>query len=42
MGTNQAKGFIGNEQGGREQQGKGTRESCSARWLIVSGLLGWG
>ena len=27
---------------GREQQGKGTQESCSALWLAVSGFMGMG
>ena len=27
---------------GREQQGKGTQENCSATWLAVSGFMGMG
>ena len=31
-----ARDFIGKGRLGREQQGKGTRENCSATWLSVS------
>ena len=37
--TDKAKCFIGKGCPGREQQGKGTQENCSATWLLVSGFI---
>ena len=37
--ADKARDFIGRRHLGREQQGKGTQESCSATWLTVSGLM---
>jgi len=31
--------FFGKGLQGRDQQGKGTQENCSATWLVVSGSL---
>ena len=33
---------MGKERLGREQQGKGTQESCSATWPTVLGFMGMG
>ena len=33
------RGFIGKENLGGEQEGKGTQENCSAMWLTVSGFM---
>ena len=33
--ANKTKGFIGKGSQGREQQGKGTQENCSAMWLTL-------
>ena len=35
-----AKDFTGKGHLGREQQGKGTQENCSALWLAVYGFMG--
>ena len=37
--ADKAKDFIGKGRLGGEQQGKGTRENCSATWLAVSGFM---
>ena len=37
--ADKARDFIGNGCLGREQQGKGTQEDCSAMWLAVSGFM---
>ena len=37
--ADKARGFFGKGLQGREQQGKGTQENCSAIWLVVSGSL---
>ena len=37
--ANKARDFIGKGHPGREQEGKGTQEHCSAMWLAVSGLM---
>ena len=34
-----ARDFIGKGRPGREQQGQGTQENCSATWLAVSGFM---
>ena len=31
--------LIGKEGPNREQEGKGTKENCSAKWLTVSGFM---
>ena len=36
--ADKARNFIGKGHPGREQQGKGTQENCSATWLAVSGF----
>lgn len=33
---------LGRGRPGREQQGEGTQENCSASWLTVSGFMGMG
>ena len=38
-GTDKARDFFGKGHPGREQQGKGTLESCSATWLTVLGII---
>ena len=37
--ADKARDFIGKGYLGREQQGKGTQEKCSATWLAVSGFM---
>ena len=37
--ADKARHFIGKGCLGGEQQGKGTQEDCSARWLAVSGFM---
>ena len=37
--ADKARDFIGRRHPGREQQGKGTQENCSAMWLVVSGFM---
>ena len=37
--ADKARDFIGKGHPGREQQGQGTQESCSAPWLTVSGFM---
>ena len=37
--ADKARDFIGKGHPGREQQGKGTQENCSATWLAVSGFM---
>ena len=37
--ADKARDFIGKGHPGREQQGKGIQENCSAMWLVVSGFL---
>ena len=37
--ADKARDFNGKEHPGGEQQGKGTQENCSAKWLAVSGFL---
>ena len=37
--ADKARDFIGKGHPGREQQGKGTQEKCSATWLAVSGFM---
>ena len=37
--TDKTKDFTGKGSPGREQQGKGPRENCSATWLTVSGFM---
>ena len=36
--ADKTKDFIGKGHLGREQEGQGTQENCSAAWLTVSGL----
>ena len=40
--ADKARDFIRKGSLGREQQGKGTPENCSAMWLAVSGFMGMG
>ena len=42
--ADKARDFIGRGRPGREQEGKGTQENCSARgsWLVVSGFMEMG
>ena len=42
MGADKARDVIGQGHLGREHQGKGTQENCSAMWLTVSGFMGMG
>ena len=37
--ADKARDWIGKRCLGREQEGKGTQEDCSAMWLTVSGLM---
>ena len=37
--ADKVRDFIGRGHPGREQQGKGTQENCSATWLAVSGFV---
>ena len=37
--ADKARGFFRKGIQGREPQGKGTQEYCSATWLVVSGSL---
>ena len=37
--ADKARDFIGKGCLGREQEGKGTQENCSAAWLEVLGLM---
>ena len=37
--ADKARDFIGKGHPGREQQGKGTQENCSATWLAVPGFM---
>ena len=37
--ADKARDFIGKGRLGREQQGQGTQEDCSARWFAVSGFM---
>ena len=37
--TQKARDFIEKGHQGREQQGKGTQENCSATWLVISGFM---
>ena len=37
--ADKARDFIGRRHWGREQQGKGTQENCSAMWVTVSGFM---
>ena len=37
--ADKAREFIGKEGLNREQEGKGTKENCSAKWLAVSGFM---
>ena len=37
--ADKARDFIGKGCPGREQQGKGTKENCSATWIAVSGFM---
>ena len=37
--ADKARDFIGKGRPGKEQEGKGTQENCSATWLTVSGFM---
>ena len=37
--ADKSRGFIGKGHPGREQEGKGTQENCSVKWLAVSGFM---
>ena len=37
--ADKARDFIGTGPPGREQEGKGTQENCSAKWLEALGFM---